>query len=152
MHLIQPSNDHLIEVMSWFPTEQALSLWSGPNFRFPLNLDTFKQDLKLETLASFALVSNEGDLLAFGQYYLRLEKCHLGRLVVNPDLRGQGISTHLIQQLMAKGKANLNTDTCSLFVLEHNKSAINAYTKLGFSFAIYPEEITLENCLYMIKT
>jgi ribosomal protein S18 acetylase RimI-like enzyme len=152
MYLTQPSNDHLIEVMSWFTTEEALSLWSGPNFRFPLHLDTFKQDLKLETLASFTLISDDGALLAFGQYYLRLEKCHLGRLVVNPDFRGQGISTHLIQQLITKGKSSLNADICSLFVLEHNKTAINAYTKLGFSFAHYPEEIPLENCLYMIKT
>jgi hypothetical protein len=49
------------------------------------------------------------------------------------------------------GKTELKTDSCSLFVLGHNKSAIQAYTKLGFSMADYPEEIPLENCFYMVQ-
>ena len=107
--------------------------------------------LKLDTLKSFSLISNEGDFLAFGQYYLRLGMCHLGRLVVNPNLRGKGIVSHLIKQLSIFGKSDLRTDSCSLFVLGHNESAIQAYTKLGFSMAEYPEEIPLKNCFYMVQ-
>lgn len=151
MYLTQPSNTHLIELMSWFPTEEALSIWSGPGFRYPLDINTFKNDLKLDSLKSFSLVSTEGDFLAFGQYYLRLGKCHLGRLVVNPSFRGQGVVSHLIEKLSVMGKSELKTDSCSLFVLGHNKSAIQAYTKLGFSIVDYPDEIPLENCLYMVK-
>lgn len=151
MRLTKPSEKNFIELMSWFSTEEALNVWSGPNFRYPFDLSSFKSDLKLDSLNSFSLVSNEGDLLAFGQYYLRLARCHLGRLVVNPNLRGQGIASHLIHKLSILGKSDLNTDSCSLFVLEHNKSAIQAYTKLGFSMADYPEEIQLENCLYMVQ-
>jgi len=151
MHLTHPSDENLIELMSWFSSEDEVSIWSGPNFRYPFNLNTFKNDLNLDALNSFSLVTNEGDLLAFGQYYLRLGKCHLGRLVVNPNLRGKGIASHLISKLSTLGKADLNTDSCSLFVLRHNKSAIHAYTKLGFSIADYPEKIPLENCLYMVQ-
>ena len=151
MRLTQPSDANFIELMSWFPTEEELSIWSGPGFRYPFDLSSFKKDLKLDTLKSFSLVSEEGDLLAFGQYYLRLERCHLGRLVVNPNIRGQGVSSHLIQKLSTLGKSDLKTDSCSLFVLGHNKSAIQAYTKLGFSMADYPDEIPLENCFYMVK-
>ena len=88
------------------------------------DLNSFKSDLKLDSLKSFSLVSVEGNLLAFGQYYLRLDKCHLGRLIVNPNFRGQGIASHLIQKLGVLGKTELKTDSCSLFVLGHNKSAI----------------------------
>ena len=151
MRLTQPSDANFIELMSWFPTEEELGIWSGPGFRYPFDLSSFKKDLKLDTLKSFSLVSEEGDLLAFGQYYLRLERCHLGRLVVNPNIRGQGVSSHLIQKLSTLGKSDLKTDSCSLFVLGHNKSAIQAYTKLGFSMADYPDEIPLENCFYMVK-
>jgi len=151
MYLSQPTDLHIVELMSWFTTADELSSWSGPNFRFPFDLDSFKCDLKLDTLASFSLLSAKSELLGFGQYYYRLGKCHLGRLVINPCFRGQGIAAYLIQQLSSKGKAALGTHACSLFVLEHNDSAIKSYQKLGFTFQSYPEAISLENCLYMVK-
>lgn len=151
MYLSQPSDENLTELMSWFSSEEELSLWSGPNFSFPFDLNSFKYDLKIDTLASFSLLSAQSELLGFGQYYLRLGKCHLGRLVIKPSSRGQGIAAHLIQQLSVRGKADLNTNSCSLFVLAHNDRAIKSYKKLGFTMACYPEEITLQNCLYMVK-
>lgn len=151
MYLTQASDEHIIELMSWFKDQDELKIWAGPNFNYPFNLTTFKHDLNLRTLKSFALISNEGDFLAFGQYYLKLEKCHLARLVVNPRFRGKGIAAHLITQLITLGKPDLNTDSCSLFVLSQNIKAIKAYSKLGFSKAEYPEQIPLENCLYMVQ-
>lgn len=151
MRLTQPSDKNIIELMSWFSSEDELSIWSGPNFRYPFDLSTFKSDLNLNNLKSFSLMSSEGDFLAFGQYYLRLGRCHLARLVVNPSFRGQGIASHLISQLSILGKSDLSTDSCSLFVLGQNESAIQVYTKLGFSMADYPEKIPLENCLFMVQ-
>jgi ribosomal protein S18 acetylase RimI-like enzyme len=152
MRLTPPSDENFIELMSWFSNEYELNIWSGPNFRYPFNLNTFKSDLNVETLKSFSLTSSEGNLLGFGQYYLRLERCHLGRLVVNPNFRGQGIASHLINQLSTLGKLDLHVDSCSLFVLGDNENAIKAYTKIGFSMADYPKEIPLANCFYMVKT
>lgn len=152
MYLTQASDENLTELMSWFSSEEELSLWSGPNFSFPFDLNSFKRDLKVDSLASFSLLSVQSELLGFGQYYQRLGKCHLGRLVINPRLRGQGLAAHLIQQLSVIGKADLNTNSCSLFVLAHNDNAIKSYKKLGFTFSCYPEEITLKNCLYMVKS
>ncbi|GLR69581.1 GNAT family N-acetyltransferase [Agaribacter marinus] len=151
MYLTEPSDENCIELMSWFSSEEELSSWSGPNFRYPFTLSTFKSDLKLDTLNSFSLISKEGDFLAFGQYYLRLGKCHLGRLVVNPNWRGQGIVSTLANQISDMGKENLKVDSCSLFVLGHNERAIKSYKKMGFSIAEYPEKIPLKNCLYMVK-
>jgi ribosomal protein S18 acetylase RimI-like enzyme len=138
--------------MSWFSDKDELTMWSGPNFRYPFNLSTFKSDLNLNTLKSFSLLSSTGQLLAFGQYYLRLGKCHLARLVVNPDRRGQGVASHLISQLSMLGKSELGTASCSLFVLEQNKSAIKVYMKLGFSVSDYPEILSLKHCIYMVQT
>ncbi|WDE12095.1 GNAT family N-acetyltransferase [Thalassomonas haliotis] len=151
MKLIEPQQEHLLKMMSWFSSEQELNLWSGPNFRYPYNLSSFTEDLKLEQLNSFSLVSEDNAFCAFGQYYLRLGKCHLGRLIVNPESRGQGIASQLMQQLCDSGLGLLKVKSCSLFVLADNEKAIKAYEKFGFSFADYPEEITLENCLYMVK-
>jgi ribosomal protein S18 acetylase RimI-like enzyme len=107
--------------------------------------------LKLESLASFALLSAQAELLGFGQYYLRLGKCHLYRLVINPSFRGEGIATHLIHQFTVSRKTDLNTNSSSLFVIQNNVSAVKTYEKSGFTFACYPEKITLKDCLYMIS-
>ena len=152
MQLIEPLESHLIEMMGWFANAQELENWSGPNFRYPFNLTSFTDDLKLKTLHSFVLESNEAEFLAFGQYYQRLGKCHLGRLLVNPRYRGKGIALELKRQICKLGLKKLAVEECSLFVLTHNQSAIKAYQKFGFTFVNYPEDMPLDNCLYMIKS
>ncbi len=152
MFLQSVTDNNLLEMMSWFESEEDLKIWSGPNFRFPFDFASFKQDLKLESLKSFALVSTESNLLGFGQYYERLNKCHLGRLVVSPDHRGKGIAPRLIEKLISTGTKDLNTKLISLFVLEHNEIAMRTYERLGFSVENYPEPMPLEGCLYMVKS
>jgi ribosomal protein S18 acetylase RimI-like enzyme len=151
MQLIQPLESHLLEMMNWFLTEKELMDWSGPNFRYPFNKSSFIEDIKLDTLNSFSLVSKKSELLAFGQYYQRLNRCHLGRLVVNPEYRGQGIAFELMRRICEVGLKELKVEECSLFVLSHNESAIKAYTKFGFRLDNYPDEISIKNCLYMVK-
>ena len=152
MKLIQPLEDHLVEMMSWFSCETELTDWSGPNFRYPFDLTSFIDDLKLSKLNSFVLISNDSELLAFGQYYQRLEKCHLGRLIVNPKFRGKGLASDLMLHICELGLKELKVKECSLFVLAHNEYAIKAYKKFGFYFVDYPGEIPLDNCLYMVKS
>jgi len=151
MQLTQLLESHIQEMMNWFSSEKDLTDWSGPNFRYPYDLPSFTEDLKLSSLRSFSLVSNKAEFLAFGQYYQRLDKCHLGRLIVNPEFRGKGIAAELMRQLCQQGINELNVTACSLFVLAHNEYAIQAYKKFGFSFADYPDEISLAHCLYMVK-
>lgn len=137
--------------MQWFTSESELSEWSGPNFRFPFNLKTFKEDLKLDSINSYFLIDKNTSVVAFGQYYQRLGKCHLGRLVVNPEYRGKGYAAILISELIEVGLKELNVKDSSLFVLKDNKSAIIAYEKQGFIKAIYPEKMPLKDCYYMVK-
>ena len=89
--------------------------------------------------------------MAFGQYYLREKRCHLGRLVVNPSKRGQGIVATLVARLAVKGKDHLKVKTCSLFVFEDNTHAIRAYHKLGFEQSKYPTNMPLTGCSYMVS-
>ena len=151
MLLVKPSDNHIQALMSWFTNEKELADWSGPNFRFPYDFSSFSEDLKLNTFCSFALLSSDkNDVLAFGQYYQRIGRCHLARLIVNPTFRGQGIAAQLIQKIIKTGSKELNVIECSLFVFNHNKQAIKAYVKQGFSVVDYPEKLALDNCLYMV--
>ena len=141
----------LLPMMGWFSSEEEVLDWAGPNFSYPYDAKSFRQDLKLEKFNSFALVSDEGDLLAFGQYYLRLGQCHLARLAVAPIHRRKGIVFELIDQLSKVGMQQLDVEHCSLFVFWNNTGAISAYEKHGFRVVEYPEQMPLEKCLYMVK-
>lgn len=152
MNLWSPTASHLKQMMTWFDSEKALQDWGGPFFRYPFDKESFAEDLNLDAIKSYSLVSEQGELLAFGQYYQRIGRCHLGRLVVNPAHRGKGLVAILIRKLTQLGLAELKVPDCSLFVYLDNHSAISAYQKLGFEFAEYPEEIALKHCGYMIAS
>jgi len=152
MRLDTVEKKHLLIVMKWFTNEQELNVWSGPNFRYPFDLNSFSEDLNMESLNSFVLIDNQENILAFGQYYLRLARCHLGRLVVNPNHRGQRVAEQLMIKLLQVGSKDLAVSESSLFVYEHNQVAIKAYQAFGFIISVYPGKLPLEHCLYMVKT
>src|SRR5690606_27253774 len=88
---------------------------------------------------SYVLVGASGELLAYGQYYLRVGRCHLGRLVVAPAHRGRGVGARLVHELVALGSAQLGVSECSLFVVAQNTRAVALYRRLGFTPSPYPE-------------
>jgi len=151
MNLIPATISDIDTLMSWFTTKQHIALWGGPNFTFPFTKESFIKDSKIENLASFKLINENKELLAFGQYYERLNCCHLGRLVVNPNKRGEGLGRVLVNSLIASGTEALKLNSSSLFVLADNQTAFNLYQSCGFELQNYPEKIELENCLYLVK-
>lgn len=141
----------LPELMHWFGDASACRTWGGPHFRFPYDVATFREDAALETLPTWALLDGPGSFVAFGQYYLRVGRCHLGRLAVAPAARSRGIGTRLIRELCARGAVELGCDEFSLFVLETNAAAARLYRRLGFESATYPEPLPAsEPMLYMV--
>lgn len=159
MNLLEPTQELIQEMMSWINDERELSVWAGPNFRYPFTLKSFTEDLQLGELSSYCLSSsdvkaaNDADaLLAFGQFYQRLDKCHLARLLVAPQQRGNGLVKVLIKSLSACGRQKFGLDGDSLFVLPENTAAIRAYTSIGFEVLEYPEQSPLKDCLYMIRS
>ena len=150
--LINPSEDHFATLLTWIASYDDLVEWGGPDMNYSTNDHRLKTDLCSEAYLSFSLVSASNELLAFGQCYLRLGCCHLCRLIVSPSHRGEGIVKLLIEKISLEGMRTFNARSCSLFVYETNLSAIKAYLKLGFSVVDYPDEETLDNCLYMVKS
>jgi GNAT superfamily N-acetyltransferase len=57
--------------------------------------------------------------------------CEIEYLSVNPDYKGQGIATSLVEHL--KKKCNGSFDCLYLTVYENNSGAIAFYEKMGFS-------------------
>lgn len=140
MKLIEATPGHLREMMGWFPDAAACRMWGGPEFRFPFTEATFLEDSRWESLASHALVDDDGALLAFGQFYPRAGRCHLGRLAVAPAHRGRGLGHRLVGGLAELGCRRLGRTECSLFVVPENRVALQLYEKLGFRLETYPGE------------
>ncbi|BBM01102.1 GNAT family N-acetyltransferase [Microbulbifer sp. GL-2] len=142
---------HLPTLMSWLPDRQQCQQWGGPNFRFPFDQASFLKDCRWPELPSYVLQDCEGGMLAFGQYYLHLGRCHLGRLIVSPNHRGAGLGGTLVTQLAKIGIRDLGVTECSLFVLRTNLAARGLYEKLGFVEVAYPEHREwLDLCDFMV--
>jgi ribosomal protein S18 acetylase RimI-like enzyme len=150
MKLVNLAETHLPELMQWFPDHRSCTVWSGPEFRYPFTETTFREDVRLQ-LPSYSLVDNENELVGFGQYYRRVNRCHLARLVIAPAHRGRAAGSFLIRELSRYGCSDLRVSECSLFVLESNTPAVRLYHRLGFRAALYPEEApAIEGCIYMV--
>lgn len=147
------SGTQLPELMTWFSDVTSLQTWGGPEFRFPFTEATFREDTKLASLPTWALVRDDGALAAFGQCYLRVGRCHFGRLAVSPMLRGHGYGTTLIRELARWGTAAFGVSSMSLFVIASNPRAIALYRRLGFSETPYPEPApATDSFIYMVAT
>jgi ribosomal protein S18 acetylase RimI-like enzyme len=143
----------LPELMSWFPDEASCHTWGGPEFRFPFTAATFREDAKLASLATRTLVADDGTLAGFGQFYLRVGRCHLGRLAIAPDARGRGLGATLVRELCRQGSIALGVESFSLFVVPGNDRALQLYRRLGFSPVPYPEPTpALDPYIYMVAT
>lgn len=151
---LQPFEWHqLPQLMSWFPDKASCRTWGGPEFRYPFDEPTFQEDSRIRSLPSWSLAGSDGSLSAFGQYYLRAERCHLARLAVAPRLRGHGIGSALVRELCQLGCEALAVNSCSLFVLPANVSALRLYRRLGFVAAPCPEpDPVFEECIYMVAS
>ena len=82
---------------------------------------------------AYTLVDAEDVIIGFGQILPRGHKVlHLARLIVDPELRGQGIGRDLCIALMNMGASKHDTEYFTLNVYESNKAWIRIYQSLGF--------------------
>ncbi|MBL4631221.1 MAG: GNAT family N-acetyltransferase [Paraglaciecola sp.] len=153
MLLTRPTEQHYLQVKNWFSNHQDIYTWGGPNMTYPMPDEDFFKLLTAEHLTSFCLLNDEQHLLAFGQYYRRLDRHHLGRLAVNPECRGQGLAKILITKILEQAYLTQPAKGASLFVFTDNTVAYKCYQSLGFIETEYPEQPfpgNMQNCAYMV--
>jgi ribosomal protein S18 acetylase RimI-like enzyme len=153
MTLTYPTKQQYLQVKNWFSNHQDIYTWGGPNMTYPMSDEDFIKHLTVAHFTSFCLLNDERQLVAFGQYYRRLEHHHLGRLAVNPKYRGQGWAKILITKILEQAFKEQSAKGASLFVFRDNIVAYDCYQSLGFIETDYPEVPfpgNMQNCAYMI--
>jgi len=153
MSLVYPTEQQFLQVKSWFSNHHQAYTWGGPNMTYPMSDTNFLKLLTAFHFKSFCLLNDEQQVVAFGQYYRRLEHHHLGRLAVNPKHRGQGFSKVLITKILEQAFLQQSAKGASLFVFRDNIVAYKCYQSLGFIETDYPEEpfpSNMQNCAYMV--
>ncbi len=142
-------------VLNWFRSDKQIKDWGGPAMYYPISVINFVDRLHFDEIATFKVIdkSSPNDILAFGQHYVRLGRHHLGRLVVSPKSRGQGVGRYLVEALIEKAHQSQDAKGESLFVMQDNQVAKSLYQSLGFTPSEYPEPLSIgfESCLYMIR-
>jgi ribosomal protein S18 acetylase RimI-like enzyme len=150
--LTEASEEDIDQLMDWFPSADAINFWGGPAFRFPFTRETFHHDVRRSEMASYCLRDPAGQIVAFGQFYDRVGRINLARLVVHPESRGQGAGKRLISGLMAAARPLFNLPEFSLFVYDDNTPAFECYKSMGFVVTEYPDEMPIgETCVYLTR-
>lgn len=131
MNIQNATLEDLEEVIAWIGTEEDCSTWAGPAVTFPIQTARLLNEISFLPENAFCCRS-DADLLAFGQILSMADgRCHLARIITNPDFRGLGYGRQLCQALVDYA-ARIGNGVVSLNVYRANTRAKWLYKRLGF--------------------
>ena len=128
-------------LLEWIDSSTALLQWAGPTFSYPLDRAQLRERLPEmtgtnPTQRAYKAVNKDDQMVG----YIELNGIEhnnrsgtISRLLVDPDHRGQGIGTAIIQRVLEIGFEELNLHRIDLKVFEFNDTAIACYERVGFT-------------------
>lgn len=124
-------------LLSWISSADALFQWSGPwDFRWPLDRLQLRRDLERagDHRRVLAAVDAEDELV--GHAMLTVQREHrlgvIGRVLIDPARRGEGLGTALLHEIVRVGFDGLGLHRLQLGVYDFNLGAIACYERAGF--------------------
>ena len=94
------------------------------------NYNIFKSELENEN-SKYVVAKNNDEIVGFAGIWISIDEAHVTNIVTKKDLRKNGISSTLLEELINLSK-NLNLVSITLEVNENNLDAIKLYEKFGF--------------------
>lgn len=114
---------------TWVSTPEDTLLFAGPALRHPWSAADLLAS-RAEGWSVYAL-REDGCPVAVGSLRPVDGHAHLGRLLVDPTRRGQGLGRSLVTLLLAHARS-LGHQEVTLNVAEHNHNARHLYESVGF--------------------
>lgn len=128
-----PAPRHFATLGNWISDAEQCQRWAGPKLAFPFDGAALQSLLETEPMDSYALLDLHGHLAGFGQIFRREpDTGHLGRIIIDPQRRKQGIGQILCSELIRAGVARHGFRAMTLWVYLDNAAAIQLYRALGF--------------------
>ena len=120
------------EIVGWVPDATALYLFTGPRLRWPLTASQLQGMLTIEGLTPSVAVTSSGELVGHFDLTVAGAVARLGRVIVNPALRGRGFGGVIVDFAVAEAQ-RLGADVLRLTVISTNEPAVRAYRRAGFT-------------------
>ena len=130
--------EDLPHLLKWVSSEEEMRVWSGPGFRWPLSASQlpayFEESRSGQRLLWSAVAMKDGALVGHASLALKAESAigRLGRVLVDPARRGEGLGRALVTSAVTAGFVQTRIDTMSLGVYRHNTAAHRLYESIGF--------------------
>lgn len=105
------------------------------SFNNPTTREWYEAELKRpEVCHIFVLRTPDCPVAAFCAFWRVAEQIHINNLAVLPELRGQGLGSRLLAEVMAES-ARMGAESATLEVRRSNTAALRLYAKAGFAEA-----------------
>ncbi len=127
---------------------EALAAIEEKSFSMPWKPNDFRELMAHDTVV-YVVAEDAGRIVGGAGIRNILGEGEITNVVVDPDYRGRGIGTEIVERLLAEGKL-LGADSFTLEVRMSNLPAIKLYEHFGFAtegirknFYDYPKEDAL---------
>lgn len=134
-------------LLNWLTDRRMLGMWCREHFAFPLSadqLDRYYKELENDPYAFVFTALNERGVPvgSFRMSKVDYEKksVHLGFIVIDQSLRGQGLGERMVSLAVRYGKEFLGMDRITLNVFDCNPGAKRCYEKAGFKEEQFKKE------------
>jgi RimJ/RimL family protein N-acetyltransferase len=137
---LEPFSVHDIDrLMGWIPDASFLLQWAGPTFTWPLTYQQLENDIAalkpngphmmFKAVNGAGAVVGHIDVKAIDRNH---SNAMLGRILVSPEHRGQGLGLPLVRAGLHTCFSELKLHRVALRVFAHNTAAITCYQRAGF--------------------
>ena len=102
------------------------------SFNNPTTRDWYEAELKRpEVCYIYVLRTADYPVAAFCAFWRVVDQIHINNLAVRPEVRGQGLASRLLDEVMAES-ARIGVERATLEVRRSNTPALRLYAKAGF--------------------
>lgn len=139
MRVVPASVEQMDWLISCVDSPEALLMWAGPVFDYPLNAaqlrEHFAELAKEEPPARPLRATVDGATVAYAELRDLAPKegrGRLSRIMVDPAWRGSGVAEKFVRAVVALAFNELRLARLELGVFQQNAAARRLYDKLGF--------------------
>jgi len=132
------TEEDIPDLLKWLEKTDAKFLYqfAGPKYHYPLDKKQIVATLNTDNFLMLKVIFESNDEVIGHCQFMRIDKekskASIGRILLNPEKRGQGFGFKLMNEMKNYAKHKLKIAQLYLRVFDFNSAAIECYRKAGF--------------------